>query len=73
MVHLPPYLIIFPLPSSPSALGCFIHHSALTSLSTMVVGDGSDPRLVKAADDALTRIEPIPQVQWHHLLDNPSS
>ena len=29
----------------------------------MVVGDGSDPRLVKAADDALTRIEPIPQVQ----------
>ena len=28
----------------------------------MVVGDGSDPRLVKAADDALSRVEPIPQV-----------
>ena len=56
--HLPSSL--FALHSSPFANYPI---SALTSLSTMVVGDGSDPRLVKAADDALTRIEPIPQVQ----------
>ena len=55
-----------PVPPPPTVkdipfFGLFAH-SALTSLSTMVVGDGSDPRLVKAADDALSRVEPISQL-----------